>query len=279
MIIFKKAAALRLHLSQAQRKEKRVGFVPTMGALHQGHISLLRRSLSEGNYTVCSIFVNPTQFNNPLDFQLYPVTLEKDLEQLMDAGCHCLFLPDVSEIYNEAYQKKTYPLGMLETVLEGEYRPGHFQGVCEVVDRLLEIVQPNVLYVGQKDYQQCLVIQKLLQLTGRTEVGLQIGTTLRENDGLAMSSRNMRLTEHDRSVAPSLHAALASVKQHLNGGSFSDLEQEAVNQLKAHGFLVDYVSIRNADTLQPAKSKEEPLIVLAAATLNDVRLIDNLPLN
>src|SRR5687767_14988939 len=149
MILFKQAASLSHFLHQQQLEGKTVSFVPTMGALHNGHLSLLSQARNESNLAVCSIFVNPTQFNNPDDFSKYPVTLEKDIEQLHSANCDVLFLPAEVEIYPAGYKAKHYELGVLETVLEGQYRPGHFQGVCQVVDRLLEIVHPNKLFMGQ----------------------------------------------------------------------------------------------------------------------------------
>ncbi|RYZ58866.1 MAG: 4-phosphopantoate--beta-alanine ligase, partial [Chitinophagaceae bacterium] len=162
MILFKQAASLSHFIHQRQQEGKTVSIVPTMGALHSGHLSLLAKAGEETDLTVCSIFVNPTQFNNPDDLSKYPVTLEKDIEQLHRASCDVLFLPAVTEIYPDGYHARHYELGNLETVLEGFYRPGHFQGVCQVVDRLLEIVHPNRIYMGQKDYQQCQVVQRLL---------------------------------------------------------------------------------------------------------------------
>src|SRR5215212_8351624 len=167
MIIFKTPDALSGHINQQKKSGKKIGFVPTMGALHEGHLSLIGVAKKPNDLTICSIFVNPTQFNNPEDFKLYPVTIEKDIEQLIRAGCDILFLPSVDEMYPAGHSKKHYPLGRIETILEGYYRPGHFQGVCQIVDRLLDIVRPDNLYLGQKDFQQCMVIRKLLQLLGK----------------------------------------------------------------------------------------------------------------
>ena len=197
MILFKKANDLRKWLDAQHKNGKRIGFVPTMGALHPGHISLIKKSKTENPVTVCSIFINPSQFNDPADFKKYPVTIETDIDMLEEADCDALFLPGSEEIYPDGYSNsKLYDIGYLETVLEGKYRPGHFQGVCMVVDRLLDIVQPDQLFLGQKDYQQCMVIKRLLILKGQTDkIGLSICPTLREADGLAMSSRNLRLSE------------------------------------------------------------------------------------
>jgi pantoate--beta-alanine ligase len=165
-----------------------------MGALHGGHLSLIDTCKKENDLTVCSIFINPVQFNNPDDLKNYPVTTASDIEQLISHSCDVLFMPSVEEMYPAAYIKKQYPIGEIENKLEGYHRPGHFQGVCQAVDRLLEIVQPHNFYLGQKDYQQCMVIKKLLEMTGReNSIQLNIVPTVREEVGLAMSSRNLRL--------------------------------------------------------------------------------------
>ena len=141
-----------------------IGYVPTMGALHEGHLSLIKKCKSESTFTVCSIFVNPTQFNDKSDFEKYPVKLEEDIALLIQAGCDILFLPNVKELYPNGTTLETYNLGALETIWEGKFRPGHFQGVCQVVQRLLSIIKPNKLFMGQKDYQQCMIIQQLIHL-------------------------------------------------------------------------------------------------------------------
>ena len=278
MLIFKQASDLQHYLQSAREQQKTIGFVPTMGALHAGHLSLVARALAENSLTVCSIFVNPTQFNNASDFQHYPVTIEKDLELLLSAGCDVLFLPPVAEIYPTGYVQKHYPLGAIETILEGAYRPGHFQGVCQVVDRLLELTNPHRLYMGQKDMQQCIVVRRLLEITGRN-LELRIGATLRENDGLAMSSRNLRLAPADRQTAALISESLEALKAAVHTQQASELEQSATRKLEAAGFKVDYVAIRRMADLQPAENGNEPLVVLAAASINGIRLIDNVPLN
>jgi pantoate--beta-alanine ligase len=206
-----------------------MGFVPTMGALHQGHISLIEASKTENNVTVCSIFVNPTQFNDPKDFEKYPVTIETDIEKLEAAGCDVLFLPAVSEIYPQGTRpSKQYELGFLETVLDGKFRPGHFQGVCQVVERLLQIVKPTQLFLGQKDYQQCMVISKLIDLMGwGNKLKINICPTLREADGLAMSSRNMRLTNDERIKAVAIYQCLNHLKENIKPGNLQYLKEAA----------------------------------------------------
>lgn len=283
MILFKRAGDLREHLEKQRKQGKKSGFVPTMGALHDGHISLLNASVKENDLSVVSIFVNPTQFNDPSDFAKYPVTIEKDISMLEAAGCDILFLPSVQEIYPEGEMlKKKYELGYLEDLLEGKFRPGHFQGVCQVVHRLLNIVLPDNLYMGQKDYQQCMVIKKLLALTGLDQaVTLHISPTLREHSGLAMSSRNMRLNEDERSRAIAIFNTLDFIRQSIQPGDLSELKAEAVNRLTLSGFQVDYVEIADAGTLEPCEKWDgkSKLVALAAAFLGEVRLIDNLLLN
>jgi pantoate--beta-alanine ligase len=283
MILFKKAIDLRNYLDIQRTQGKKYGFVPTMGALHEGHISLLDSSKNIDELTVCSIFVNPTQFNDPADFEKYPITLEKDIAMLESAGCDILFLPPVAEMYPKGTNPALhYDLGYLETILEGRYRPGHFQGVCMVVHRLLEIVKPDNLYIGQKDYQQCMVIKKLIDLIGlRNLVKLNISPTLRNADGLAMSSRNMRLNDEERKKATAIYQTLCYIKDKLNNGSLLQLKEKGTAMLTEKGFKVDYVEIADADNLQPVDhwDGKQKLVALAAAHLNQVRLIDNILLN
>lgn len=279
MLIFKKADPVSQYLRHQQDKRCSIGFVPTMGALHEGHLSLIRTARETNGLVVCSIFINPTQFTNAQDFQHYPVTIEKDIELLISAGCDVLFLPPVSEVYPPGHEKKSYHLGELENRLEGRFRPGHFQGVCEVVDRLLDIISPDQLYLGQKDLQQCLVIKKLLELTGKEEhVHLNIVPTRREESGLAMSSRNLRLSEEQRALASAISTELLYIKNHLHAQPVAELEQDAAAHLSQQGFDVDYITVAQADDLSPAKDTSHPLVALAAASLGPVRLIDNIML-
>src|ERR1051325_5265869 len=228
MILFKKADQLYNYLESQHQNGKKIGFVPTMGALHQGHISLIESSKKENDLTVCSIFVNPTQFNDPKDYEKYPITIEKDIYQLETNGCDIIFIPSLKEIYPDDYKKVHYDLGYLETVLEGKFRPGHFQGVCMVVHRLLEIVTCNNLYLGQKDYQQCMVIKRLIELIGKKEkITVVVCPTLREVDGLAMSSRNTRLNEEERKKATAIFQTLSFMKNNLKKESLDELKEKA----------------------------------------------------
>jgi len=280
MIIFKTANSLSLFLSHQKAAGKKAGFVPTMGALHAGHLSLIQRAKAENDLCICSIFVNPTQFNNAADFTHYPVTIEKDIEQLELTGCDILFLPSKTEIYPEDYTPKHYALGTLEEVLEGAFRPGHFQGVCQVVDRLLEIIEADKLYLGQKDYQQCMVIDKLLELTGRREkVNLTIAPTMREASGLAMSSRNMRLSEEEKEQATIISKTLFYIKQNCQHKDLSALKERAEENLSKRVSSIDYLAIVDAVTLQPVTSLKGKVVALIACFVGPVRLIDNEVLN
>jgi pantoate--beta-alanine ligase len=222
--------------------------------------------------------VNPTQFNDKNDFAKYPVTIERDIAMLLDVGTDVLFLPSKDELYPDL-PTEHYDLGYLETVLEGSFRPGHFQGVCMVVKRLLDIVEPDTLYLGQKDYQQCMVIKKLVNLMDmEKKIDVRVSPTLREDDGLAMSSRNMRLNEEERKKAVTIFNTLQFVQHQLKTGDLSQVKNEAVSMLNAQGFKVDYVEIANGDTLELIKDWDgkKKIVILIAAWLNDVRLIDNL---
>jgi pantoate--beta-alanine ligase len=282
MLICKKTSDLRRHLAIATNRQQTIGFVPTMGALHAGHLSLIGASKRANPVTVCSIFVNPTQFNNRSDFEKYPTTIEKDIEMLHDAGCEVLFLPHETEIYPvKPSPEEHYDLGFLETVLEGPMRPGHFQGVCQVVRRLFEAVQPDHAYFGSKDYQQCMVIQRLVELMQPYKpIQLHLMPTLREADGLAMSSRNMRLNPAERALAPTIYQTLLFLKQILQPGQLLPLTEVATRRLNEAGFRTDYVSLSHARSLAPLNEwdGQTPLVCLIAAFLNDVRLIDNMVL-
>lgn len=281
MIIFKKIREITNFLSLAKVNGVATGFVPTMGALHHGHISLVTKATIENQLVICSIFINPTQFNDSKDFEKYPVTIEQDIYQLEKAGCTVLFLPSAEEIYpNELKGDHHFELGFIETILDGKYRPGHFQGVCQVVHKLLEIMLPNKLYLGQKDFQQCLVLKKMVSIN-YPSIQIIICPTQREADGLAMSSRNSRLTTEERLVAVEIYATLQMVNNKIKPGTLYFLKQSAVHYLTSKGFKVDYIEIANANTLETVDdwNGKEKIVVLAAAFLNEIRLIDNLLIN
>ncbi len=286
MDLFKLKDELRHYLNSAQQKGAKIGFVPTMGALHQGHISLIQQARQQCNIVVCSIFVNPTQFNDPADFEKYPVTIEKDITLLTAAHTDVLFLPSVSEMYPEGLTASGphYDFGALETVLEGHYRPGHFQGVGRVVHKLLDIVQPQQLFMGQKDLQQCLVVKRLLKLIN-SPAEMIICPTLREPDGLAMSSRNMRLSPAERQHAVAIYKALSYIKDQLQQGApLPDTVAAARLQLQSAKFEMDYldvIAVGDDGAIsfpQAPPANGQPLYAAVAARMegSPVRLIDNL---
>lgn len=265
------------------KKDVSIGFVPTMGALHAGHLSLIEKSKQENAITICSIFVNKKQFNNLSDFEKYPNTIEQDLALLSEIGCDIVFTPQQEEIYPINEKEKRFELGNIETVLEGSYRPGHFQGVCMVVHKLLEIVQPTTLYLGKKDYQQCKVIQKMLLLEGFDKtMHLSLVATKRANNGLALSSRNLRLNAEALLKASILYQCLVETKEKIIGSSnidFGFLADQAKDKMIQNGFeSVDYFSFVNEsfEPIQKKSSTMQSIIILTAATIDGVRLIDNI---
>lgn len=281
MLLFKKTRDLASWLQAARKAGDNIGFAPTMGALHQGHLSLIEASRKQNKKTVVSIFVNPAQFNDKKDFEKYPVTIEQDIELLVSAGCDVLYLPSAEEIYPDGYDTPShYDLGYLETVLEGKYRPGHFQGVCKVMHRLLDIVKPDNLYMGQKDYQQCMVVKRLMQITGAAAV-FHTCPTLRDTDGLAMSSRNTRLNAADRKKAVTISAVLNRIRKEIQPGDLGPLLRSSTALLEKNDFRVDYVAVADATTLELKASWDgkEKLVALIAAFQHEVRLIDNMLLN
>lgn len=283
MIIFKKENDLRQYLTAERLAGKAIGFVPTMGALHAGHRSLIDKARQESGLVVCSIFVNPTQFNDKSDYEKYPITIDTDIAMLSQAHCDVLFLPDVNEIYpNGTDAAQAYDFGYLDTVLEGAHRPGHFKGVGQVVARLLQMVMPDKLFLGQKDFQQCMVITKLVELMGMDgKLKIVICPTLREADGLAMSSRNARLTEPQRALAGIIYQCLVSIQAKAATGNFEQVQKECMELLAKKGFVPEYVTLANASNLQlmPQYDSDSKMIALIAAKLGDVRLIDNMPVN
>jgi pantoate--beta-alanine ligase len=279
MILFKTIRPLRNHLEKASGKKLKIGFVPTMGALHQGHISLIDECKKQCDITVCSIFINPTQFNDKKDFEKYPVTIENDIYLLETNKTDILFLPSVKEIYSKGLEQlQHFNLDYLENILEGKYRPGHFQGVCNVVYHLLNIIQPDTIFLGRKDYQQYLVLKKMMQefYTGINIFAVDIA---REKNGLAMSSRNMRLSDDGRIKAAGIYESLQFIKQNIYNADIDFLKASATQKIMQHGFdKADYVEICDTETLLPATSitNDKKLIALAAAFIEDVRLIDNI---
>lgn len=281
MVIFKKAADLQ-HFIDTKRAEQSVnlGFVPTMGALHEGHLTLIEASKKQKCLTVCSIFVNPTQFNDPEDFKKYPSTLYADTEALLGAGCDILFIPDILEIYPNGFDAvKSYSFAYLETIFEGAQRPGHFQGVGKVVARLLELVQPQLLFLGQKDAQQCLVIKELIKQMGwEHKTSVFIVPTIRNEYGLALSSRNLRLSESEQKQALALYQSLQLIKAAKTSNNFECAKQECIALLQQNNCALEYLALADAASLQPLSDFDthKDMMVLIAARVGAVRLIDNL---
>jgi pantoate--beta-alanine ligase len=251
-----------------------------MGALHEGHLSLIEASKKQKCLTVCSIFVNPTQFNDPEDFKKYPSTLSADTEALLGAGCDILFIPDILEIYPNGFDAvKSYSFAYLETIFEGAQRPGHFQGVGKVVARLLELVQPQLLFLGQKDAQQCLVIKELIKQMGwEHKTSVFIVPTIRNEHGLALSSRNLRLSESEQKQALALYQSLQLIKAAKTSNNFERAKQECIALLQQNNCALEYLALADAASLQPLSDFDthKDMMVLIAARVGTVRLIDNL---
>ena len=281
MIIIKQSSRIKDFIDRQKALGLITGFVPTMGALHAGHLDLLRISVSQTDMAICSIFVNPTQFNDQEDYNKYPQTLEQDIRLLERSAAAAVFLPDSVELYSSGLTGlEKYDLGHLETILEGKYRPGHFQGVCQVMSRLLKLVNPDKLFMGQKDYQQCMVVERLLELLD-LDIQLVRCPTVREPDGLALSSRNLRLQPEQRAVAPVIFHTLRAAKETIVPGDLSVIRKKALAHLERNHFRPDYFEIANAATLEPVSvwDGRQRLVILVAAFLGDVRLIDNLLVN
>ncbi|OIN58395.1 pantoate--beta-alanine ligase [Arsenicibacter rosenii] len=269
---------LRQQIRAAQAAGQRIGLIPTMGALHEGHIALVERARRECDLVVCSVFVNPIQFNNPDDLARYPRTLEADQQMLEKAGCDLVFAPSAQEMYSEPARLRIN-FGELETVMEGAFRPGHFNGVGIVVAKLFNLIQPDKAYFGQKDLQQVAVIRRLIRDLS-FPVELIRCDTVREPDGLAMSSRNRLLSPEDRAAAPALYEALTMAHELMAEGQSPSLAKASVTGFFSQrpGFTLEYVDVANADTLQPVPEMQAPgqTAICIAAHLGKVRLIDNL---
>ncbi len=279
MKIFQTTRDIQKYLLEIKQLEnKSIGFVPTMGALHVGHLSLINASKNKTDVTICSIFVNPTQFNDKKDYDKYPIQIDKDLEMLLEAKCDVVFVPTVEEMYpNGTLEKTDVDLGFIGQTLDAEHRPGHFEGVLQVVKRLLDIVQPDRLFLGQKDYQQCMVLNRLIEHY-QLPIQLVICDTLREADGLAMSSRNMRLNAAERASSVKLSQALFNIKDKIQLQSIPSLIQEQQELLTKDTLIhIEYLTVVNGKTLEPIDvyQKETPLTVLIAAKVGQIRLIDN----
>jgi len=271
---------LRETVSNARSQNLRVGFVPTMGNLHEGHLTLVKRAKEICDYAVVSVFVNPLQFGANEDLDKYPRTPERDAELLEGAGADLLFMPTVEEMYPGNLQVQTkVSVPDITTLLEGASRPGHFDGVSTVVTKLFNMVQPDAALFGEKDYQQLAVIRRMT-----ADLCLPIDIigvpTVRADDGLALSSRNGFLTPEQRAMAPAIHAALTAAKTALEQGrrDVAQIERETVETLQKAGFRPDYIHVRDGVTLRDVLPDSKSLVILAAASLGNTRLIDNVTL-
>jgi pantoate--beta-alanine ligase len=270
-------SAVRERVHAWRRAGERVVFVPTMGNLHAGHVSLIEAARRHGERFVASIFVNPMQFGPNEDFAHYPRTPREDERMLTDAGCDLMFMPDVAEIYPHGSERAArVEVPGLSRILEGEFRPGHMEGVSTVVAKLFHIVEPDVAVFGEKDYQQLTVIRRMVvELCMRVEI---VGApTLRDTDGLALSSRNQYLTPAERRIAPVIFATLEAAAARLRAGDaqFASIERSGFQALEGSGLRPDYFSVRRADDLTAPSPETRELVVLAAARLGKARLIDN----
>jgi pantoate--beta-alanine ligase len=270
--------AVREQVRRWHRDGQRVAFIPTMGNLHAGHVSLIEAAREHGDHFIASIFVNPMQFGPNEDFAHYPRTPKNDETMLAEAGCDLMFMPDVAEIYpNGADRATRVEVPELSTILCGEFRPGHFEGVATIVAKLFNIVDPDVAVFGEKDFQQLAIIRRMVaDLCEPIEI---IGApTVREADGLAMSSRNQYLTADERQTAPQLSAALSRAVKRLAAGErdFAAIERAELDAITRAGFRPDYFTVRDAKTLVPPSTESQHLVVLVAARLGKARLIDNL---
>lgn len=274
MLIYKSVSELTQFL--LQNKHKTIGFVPTMGALHQGHLSLINQSKEKAELTICSIFVNPIQFNKQEDLDNYPRTIELDIQKLESVACDVLFLPSVEEMY-PTKQYKQFDFGTLATVMEGEHRPGHFNGVANVIERFFEIIKPTFAFFGEKDFQQLAIVKALTKQLGISTkiIGCPI---LREESGLAMSSRNERLTADERTRAALIYSSLIQIKNDYTKITIKQAKENFKTAVEREQMSLEYIEFADGNTLQPIKQWNETnyCVAFVAVNVGKVRLIDNL---
>jgi pantoate--beta-alanine ligase len=278
--IFHNKVQLNTELALYRSEKKSIGFVPTMGSLHKGHLSLIHLAMEQCDVVVCSIFVNPTQFNDSKDFKLYPKHIDRDLQLLRDEACSIAYIPEIEDIYPNGVTKASYPIEQLGNVLEGAFRPGHFDGVIEVVKRLFDIVGPNKAYFGMKDFQQLTVIQWMVK---HFDMDIEIvpGPIVRDESGLALSSRNERLTPDQFQSALKLSKGLFYIQQHYKNKVFSELKHDVLTELEKDPLItVEYLELANTATMEVLKTTEDAksVGVFIAANIGEIRLIDNIVL-
>ncbi len=277
MEIIREVALLRRRVEEEKQCGRSVGLVPTMGALHAGHVSLIDRARKENDIVVVSVFVNPTQFNNPEDLRTYPRTEEADCEKMTSASVDIAFIPSVEEVYPEP-DTRVFDLGPVAEVMEGPMRPGHFNGVAQIVSKLFDMVLPHRAYFGEKDFQQIAVIRRMVELEG-FDIDIIDCPIMREDDGLAMSSRNVRLTPSQREIAPAIHKALVASLDFAKSHSVKETMQNVINEINAQPEMeVEYYEIVDSLTMQPISDWAECNCPVGCITVycGEVRLIDNI---
>lgn len=282
MHIIKRFVDLKRYLNVRQKRSPSqiIGLVPTMGALHEGHLSLIKESCGSCDISVCSIFVNPTQFGESNDLKKYPKPIEKDIELLINNGCDVLFLPSVKEVYPATYIHRNFDLGGIDLVFEGKSRVGHFQGVCNIIYRFFDQIKPHKAYFGQKDFQQAVVVKKLVNITS-LNTKICVVPTKREPGGLAMSSRNIRLSDNGRKKASFINESLKLIENNFREiGLSNSIDLAKKHILKNENAKIDYLVVAEKDTLKGVETYEnKKLVVLTAVNYEGVRLLDNIILD
>jgi pantoate--beta-alanine ligase len=278
MKVYRESKSLQTELTKWQNQNITIGFVPTMGALHSGHIALVEKALSDCDIVVVSIYVNPTQFNNPSDLEKYPRTLDRDADMLEKAGCQIIFAPENEEMYrsDELVHPFEFDFGGLDEVMEGKFRPGHFNGVVQIVSKLFDIVKPDKAYFGEKDFQQLAIIHHMVKVMNY-DIQIIGCPIVREATGLALSSRNQRLTPEQHKNAVQISQILFESRNFVAQLSPTELVDWLTEQInRAEGLKLEYFEVVNTTTLQTAKSWNEPSIGCIAVFCGEIRLIDNI---
>lgn len=278
MKVIRTVEELKSVVGALKAEGKSVGLVPTMGALHDGHVSLMEKARGDNDVVVVSVFVNPTQFNNPDDLRTYPRTEEADCARMRDAGVDIAFIPSVEEIYPEP-DNRVFDLGKVAEVMEGAMRPGHFNGVAQIVSKLFRMVEPTRAYFGEKDFQQIAVIRRMVEIEGFKNLEIVDCPIKREADGLALSSRNVRLTLHQREIAPNIHRIMVESLDKARDCSVEEVKRSVIDAVNAYPEMdVEYYEIVNAADMQPITDWSQATQAVGCITvyLGDVRLIDNI---
>lgn len=278
MKVIRTVEELKSVVGALKAEGKSVGLVPTMGALHDGHVSLMEKARGDNDVVVVSVFVNPTQFNNPDDLRTYPRTEEADCARMRDAGVDIAFIPSVEEIYPEP-DNRVFDLGKVAEVMEGAMRPGHFNGVAQIVSKLFRMVEPTRAYFGEKDFQQIAVIRRMVEIEGFKNLEIVDCPIKREADGLALSSRNVRLTPHQREIAPNIHRIMVESLDKARDCSVEEIKRSVIDAVNAYPEMdVEYYEIVNAADMQPITDWSQATQAVGCITvyLGDVRLIDNI---